>query len=516
MTVTRAYLGACVGVTALVHAGVVTPAALALNHHALKSGQLWRLITPFCYGGGFTPSFLLALQMISIYGSILERLAQSHKQPPLRNFPRLKSLAAALLLLALLHGAAIARPRELQQPFFVTAVAFFCVTAVAYVPTALMLPHAGPIGVGIGGVRIRVLPWLGLIALGALAGPAAALQQMSGIGAALVFACLELFPEAEVGTETKAGAGAGSGMPASSSAPAASDAAAVAHDGAAPPADAGASARAASPAPPPAVGKRRNGLLLATAVAACISLLAGADLSPPPLPHHAVHAAQSARLRAALAIDASDPAAATFFSGLANATNLSFARAMSGDADDADVGSPPPARALGASQLLRLFQHCADFWVQQHIASRAFSTARAKRGYGGGSAKEASNAQMIAELERDLADGLSRVDFASNPSDRDVLKQARASDLGRQPAAQSLLRTETSAVVYAGAPRVTSARARVVTASGDDARNGRRPPRVARVSACGAREAGRAAECEVRRGEGGEGRGRGGGKGGGE
>ena len=85
---------------------------------------------------------------------------------------------------------------------------------------------------------------------------------------------------------------------------------------------------------------------------------------------------------------------ADFFGALANSSNVSVAAGGEG-------GAP---RALGAAQVLKVWQATADFWGQQHHKARLFNTVREKRG----GAKPSSNDQLLAELERDLADVLSQ------------------------------------------------------------------------------------------------------------
>jgi hypothetical protein len=159
---TKLYLTACVVCTALVHLQLVTPADLAFSQGAVLRGEPWRLLTAFCYSGGCTPAFLLQLHVISSYGAVLERLVL---QDPYYSFgpPALRVWAGALLAGALILLAGAARPSELQQPFYMTAAAFFCVGATSHVPWPLVAPHAA----GCICSRVRILAWLALGAVGA-------------------------------------------------------------------------------------------------------------------------------------------------------------------------------------------------------------------------------------------------------------------------------------------------------------------------------------------------------------
>ena len=66
----------------------------------------------------------------------------------------------------------------------------------------------------------------------------------------------------------------------------------------------------------------------------------------------------------------------------------------------------PPLPPPKVSQILSVWQLCADFWAQQSIKARAFNTVRSKR-----NAAESSNDALLAELERELAEPLTRVDL---------------------------------------------------------------------------------------------------------
>ena len=215
----------CVIITTLVHIQLVMPAALAFNMAAVCAGEVWRLMTAFCYCGGFTPAFLLQLHVIgscetqhqpapSVARHSLTPLPSGQMAPcssasravtrapaliptcgALSTLPRWPTGSTARHLLALQgvwrgsagggsdhdsrqpqptsvshlsqpprpatsaspprhkirhRGPALslvgaARPAELQQPFYMTAAAFFCVGATAHIPWKLVAPHAsGP------------------------------------------------------------------------------------------------------------------------------------------------------------------------------------------------------------------------------------------------------------------------------------------------------------------------------------------------------------------------------------
>jgi len=208
-------------------------------------------------------------------------------------------------------------------------------------------------------------PWGALLALAAVVGPTSALREIVGVGGALIVHLAEVLPlEPSDGAE--------------------------------------AFARLPRPAP-------RRAAIAAALVASLLLGLSGVQLGPRPIPNAKLLDAQSAALGEALGVDP----AAEFFEALANASNVSVV--MAGRSGNTSA----PARGLAPAQLLQVFQHCADYWSTQHHRARLFNTVREKRG-----AKMTSNEQLLAELERDLADALSQVDFKAESADASVLKAA--------------------------------------------------------------------------------------------
>ena len=74
-------------------------------------------------------------------------------------------------------------------------------------------------------------------------------------------------------------------------------------------------------------------------------------------------------------------------------------------------------------QVLKAYQHVADYWAERTAAARAGPSGRSIRAKGGREANlpEISD-EAAAELERILADALSRTTFSADTTDRDVLK----------------------------------------------------------------------------------------------
>ena len=107
---TKVYLALCLATTALIQTHRAVPATLAFGFQAVASErQLYRLLSPFCFTDGFTPSFALHVATVALYGSILEAVAIRHHAP--------LALRAGVPIVALALMAAAVSTRC----FFVTA-----------------------------------------------------------------------------------------------------------------------------------------------------------------------------------------------------------------------------------------------------------------------------------------------------------------------------------------------------------------------------------------------------------
>lgn len=352
----KLYLALCVGVTALVQTGRLSPAWLALSPRVLPPDlELWRPFSALTFGGGFTPSWLVSLHLLSHYGAQLERAASATRGAVWASLDQYHIIGWILIGAGFMLAATLTRPNELLQPFLMTAAVFFFGTLCSYLPQP-----------GSTRARLDLSPWIALIALALAVGPASAMREIVGIGAALIVHLAEVLPV-------------------------------MAAD------DAQSFQRVPrSPARRAAIG--------AALVASLLLGMSGVDLSARPIPNARLLDAQSVALSEALVIDPS----AEFFEALANSSNVSVV--MAGRRGNASA----PARGLAPAQLLRVFQHCADFWSTQHHRARLFNTVRQKRG----GAALTSNEQLLNELERDLAEVLSQVDFKAEPRDEQVLKNA--------------------------------------------------------------------------------------------
>ena len=204
--------------------------------------------------------------------------------------------------------------------------------------------------------------------------------------------------------------------------------------------------------------RRQNGLLAALVVAAAISRFLGLEASPPMSAHQAMHRLQSQLVEQALHLDMGDAAVeeGVFRLGTkAGVANASFAPILTpSHADNQGAAKRPPP--LSATQVLSLFGECSDHWRRKlaqagrlsavsapstmrpisrrdaiaaatnvggaaGAATAAAAAAAAASGGAGGAL--AANELLLAELDRDLADALSRVEFTPERDNKVVLKE---------------------------------------------------------------------------------------------
>ena len=207
-----------------------------------------------------------------------------------------------------------------------------------------------------------------------------------------------------------------------------------------------------------AEARRQNGLLAALLVAAAVSRLLGLEGSPPMSAHQAMHRLQSQLVEQALHLDMEDAAVEEGLFKLgtkAGVANASFAPILTpSHADNQGAAKRPPP--LSAAQVLGLFGECSDHWrrklaqagrlsavsapsTMRPISRRDAIAAAANVGGAAGAAAAAATAAaaasggpagalaanelLLAELDRDLADALSRVEFTPERDNKVVLKE---------------------------------------------------------------------------------------------
>ena len=200
--------------------------------------------------------------------------------------------------------------------------------------------------------------------------------------------------------------------------------------------------------------RRQNGLLAALLVAAAISRCLGLEASPPMSAHQAMHQLQSQLVEQALHLDMGDAAVEEGLLRLgtkAGVANASFAPILTpSHADNQGAAKRPPP--LSATQVLSLFGECSDHWRRKlaqagrlsavsapstmrpisrrdaiaaatNVGGAAGTATVAAAASGGASGALAANELLLAELDRDLADALSRVEFTPERDNKVVLKE---------------------------------------------------------------------------------------------
>ena len=405
---TRLYLTLCIAITALVQAQRLTPAAISMpSSLAEAAAEPWRLLGAFCYGDGLTLSFALRVQAIACASYTLEHVCccqytAAAERSPLPFSGSLLYAACMAIGIGLLAAAGLARPAE-GAAFQLGAVALFLLYVASSLPPATLTALGSAPFVPFG----NLLPYVVTLGVALVYGAGAALQLCVGIGVGVLFECLDLLPTP---------------VSAPSSEPAAETTAA----GSAPTSI----AKGGSAAPKMALGPRA----VLVALLLCGSVLAHYgrwEAPPPPLPASLVMSTHGRVLFAATSLSTPASHAETeYMSSLVAATNL--------------TATPSAARKLGPTELLKLYQHVADTWhakLRDIMSPPSVGNLRAKGGGGAGGAEVMQVTEEEAtEMERLLSDALSRTDFASTISDRDVLKAIirtltpqQASTMARMP-----------------------------------------------------------------------------------
>ena len=423
--VTRLYLTLCIAITALVQAQRLTPAAISMpSSLAEAAAEPWRLLGAFCYGDGLTLSFALRVQAIACASYTLEHVCccqytAAAERSPLPLSGSLLYAACMAIGIGLLAAAGLARPAE-GAAFQLGAVALFLLYVASSLPPATLIALGGAPFVPFG----NLLPYMVALGVAVVYGAGAALQLCVGIGVGVLFECLDLLPSPlpeSASTSVSASSSAAAAAPPPSSEPAVETTAAW-------PAPT-AIAKGGIAAPKMALGPRAALIALLL----CGSMLAHYgqwEAPPPPLPASLVMSTHGRVLFAATSFGSpANHAETAYISSLVAATNLT---------------ASPAARKLGPMELLKLYQHVADTWhakLRDIMSPPSVGNLRAKGGGGAGGAEVMQVTEEEAtEMERLLSDALSRTDFASTLSDRDVLKAIirtltpqQASTMARMP-----------------------------------------------------------------------------------
>jgi hypothetical protein len=402
---TRVYLMLCVTVNGLIQTQRLAPSFLALPATPWDSlAEPWRLLGTFCYSDGLTIGFVVKLHIISCLSFVLEHLCVAtpaclaNCSPiPLQG----SSLYAVILALGclLLYMAASARPLELFAPFQLGQVALFLCQVVCSLPHLTVAKLAG--------AGVPITSWMPLAVVSFTAWTHdghAALRLFAGLGAGVLFTCLDLIPHLPFPIP-KPTVAAGTG---------ASSEPVFRADG---------HIRGDTSAPRRPLSRRTGttlGLLGLSALIRAIQL----DYTTPYLPAAKVMATHGRALYAAAGVSlAPPPEVGAYFEAVEAATNLSSSMRFqppSGHSDTNAVASIS-ARPLGALSLLKLYQYAADQWHEKLRNVRSPPSLGSLKVKGGKEMMEVSE-DVAQEMERLLSDALSRTDFASSLSDRDVLK----------------------------------------------------------------------------------------------
>ena len=386
--VTHTYVIACVALALLVHTQRVAPAAITLPTSASEAlFEPWRAVGAFCYANdGLTPMFALRVHLVYSLSLALERACSLPDTQPSPLLLSGSALYAVLLVLAcgVIGAATSTRPSELGSPFQLGQIVIFLSYVVSRLPKKTMLAVGGNGGVGL--PVFRAVPYLLVIACVVAYGAPPALHLFAGLGAGVLFDCLDLLPvpKAEVGKTP-----------------------------------------AAAAAPADAAGGRsmaRSWRLLVTLGLGSISLgfcIAGLEArwAPPVLPAAKYMRLHGHALHAATAVPRRPPAGvAAYFDTLALATNLSATRfEAASPSSESERGEEPflptQPKPLGAGQLLKLYQHVVDEWHVKLRDVRSPPSTGNLRAKGSGKGKpgvpELTDAEA-AEMERLLSDALSR------------------------------------------------------------------------------------------------------------
>lgn len=459
--VTPLLLTASVFITALVQTQRIAPSSLALpGSLSAALAEPWRLIGTFCYSDGFTFGYLLRLHVLSCVSYTVEHACISRKATNAANRSPIllhgSALYAAILVISfgLIGGAAGARPSELAVPFMLGSTTLF----LCYV--ACRLPRA-PASTGVGVPSVRWLSYAILLGSAMVYGATSSMHLLGAIGAGVLFESLDVLPKAPPSTPAL-----DTGVP--STARGRRTGATVCLLGLA-------LLTHAVPMtqPVPLLPHAHVMTIHGKALAAAANLL---EASSPPSPPTASGATVGGNLTRAL----------DFFTSLASATNLTLPpRILEATGASSSPNGRRSSKPLGVGGLLKLYQYTADHWSSKLAHVRSPPSKGNLRAKGGGAAEEeAVSEEQAAEMERLLSDALTRTDFASTTSDRDVLKAimrtltpTQASTMARMPrerilntisahrdshrvAHEALARLGTVLAEFAGAPLADVAQAK--------------------------------------------------------
>ena len=405
--VTRCLLCAAVLVTGLIQTQRLTPSALCFPASlGVALAQPWRLVTAFLYCDGFSLAFVFRLHLISCLSHTLEfALAGPHIAPcpssaatlfaaagkPLERIaPTLQYglvLAGAVLLVSC---AAAGRPADMGAPFLMTPLLFFF----AYLSSRLHLRTAMVIG-GVGLPHALWLPYGLLLVLAMARGAAVAISALAGVGSGLFFELFDIVPLAEpLASTTPAVPAASAPSVVSSNPPAKEKGTKAAAAAAAASAVAATDAEGSVAAVPPRQGlSRRTAMTLYLLALGTLLQLCGVELEAPPvLPNSQMYAAQARQLINATGVNLSDAPVATFLDELGDAVGVNASRL-------ARPSSQRGPKALSATQVLKVYQHVANFWTARTAAARATGSGHSLRAKG---SREKGAPQLTDEQTAEL------------------------------------------------------------------------------------------------------------------
>ena len=382
--VTRILLCTSLLLTTLVQTQRLAPSSLALpdNLEALFA-EPWRAVSPFCYSDGLTIGYLLRLHVFACTSYGVEYVcSRSYTAPasrvvgsPLRLKNSLLYAACVVIAGITLTASTALRPSELAVPFLLGPASLL----LCYMYCSLPAPYLKVVG-GVGVPAVKWLPYAVILSSGFFIGAAASLHFMGAVGAGVLIECFDLLP-----------------LPAATKVTTSAGRPAALHSG------------------------RRTGCTVCL-----ICMLLATNIFGPldniPLLPRANLMAKHGRALVSATTDADHipgteaQTLQTLLGNLAASTNLTMPSVS-------DQKSGRTRKPLGASQVLDLYQIVADTWAAKLQNIRSPPSLGNLRAKGGGPGAESEvTEEQAAEMERLLSDALTRADFASTTSDRDVLK----------------------------------------------------------------------------------------------
>ena len=410
LLVTRISLAACVAVAGLVQTQRVSPAAFASPSTVGEAlTEPWRIIGTLCYSDGLTLSFVLRLHVLACASYNVELACDQLPQAQASRSP-IPLAGSALYATCLAIGVGLlviagrSHPAELSTPYHMGSVTLFVCYLACSLPDATRR-QLGRLNVGV--PFASWLPYAMVLVSTVLHGPSSSFPLFAGVGAGLLFEIADLLPYE---------------VPA---------------------------VKPGRHPEPDTTLSRRSGTTLALLALSLLSRAIGFEGAPPVLPAASLMQSHGAALYLSTALPQQPPAAVhEYFDALTGATNLSLPVTLlqEGAEGGEDGGGAAvrgsPAKPLNAAQLLKLYQHVADGWHAKLRDIRyppSQGNLRARGGSSGKALPEISEAEA-SEMERLLSDALSRADFASSVSDRDVLKtilkgltKTQAATMARMP-----------------------------------------------------------------------------------